>query len=227
MEHVSLPPQRQKDRVVERDAVQRGEMTSKRQDSEQRDDDSFLSSTLSRRNLAKALALCGCAAATVRATPVRAGDDPVATLQAGDRFAIIPDSGPAQPIKHADLKPGQAIMGGYPIDPATGMPRLETRLNMINVVRLAGEVKGDLAKTGGVAVFSAICTHKGCAVASWVPDANRWRCFCHMSEFDAADKGERVEGPATDPLPMVPIAVDAEGYIVATAGFTAPPGAPS
>lgn len=202
-------------------------MTNKRQDSDKRSDGNVTNSSLTRRNLAKALALCGCAAATVRAAPARASEDPQATLQPGDRFAIVPDSGDPQPIKLADLKPGQAIMGGYPIDPASGKPRLESRLNMINVVRVTGEVKGDLAKTEGVAVFSAICTHKACAVASWVPDANRWRCFCHMSEFDAANKGERVEGPAIDPLPMVPIAVDAEGYIVATAGFSAPPGAPS
>ena len=190
-------------------------------------EDNTASLQLTRRHLAQALALCGCATASLKSTVARAGDDAVPTLQKGDRFAIVPDEGPAHAIKFEDLKPGQAIMGGYPIDPSSGKPRLDTRLNMINVVRLAGEPKGDLAKTQGVAVFSAICTHKACAVASWVPDANRWRCFCHMSEFDAANKGERVEGPAIDPLPMVPIAVDAEGYIVATAGFTAPPGAPS
>lgn len=180
---------------------------------------------LTRRHLAQALAACGCAAMAMKPATAAAQDgDPVATLQAGDRFAIVPDSGAPVPIKLADLAPGQAIMGGYPVDPATGQPRTDTRLNMINVVRLSGDHK-HLAATNGVAVFSAICTHKACAVASWVPDANRWRCFCHMSEFDAADNGERVEGPATDPLPTVPIAIDAEGYIVATGGFSAAPGA--
>lgn len=178
---------------------------------------------MTRRHLAKVLAVCGCAAMT--AEPGRAAaQDPVATLQQGDRFAIVPDSGAPTPIKLADLAPGQAIMGGYPVDPVSGHARLETRLNMINVVRLAGDHK-HLAATNGVAVFSAICPHKGCAVASWQPDINHWRCFCHMSEFDAANKGERVEGPATDPLPTVPIGIDAEGYIVATGGFSSPPGA--
>ena len=182
------------------------------------------SARLTRRHLAQALAACGCAAICMKPARATAEDSEAAvpTLQQGDRFAVIPDSGPLHPIKLADLAPGQAIMGGYPIDPATGLPRTDTRLNMINVVRLAGDHK-HLAATSGVAVFSAICTHKACAVTSWQPENNHWRCFCHMSEFDAANKGERVEGPAIDALPMVPTAVDAEGYIVAAGGFSALP----
>ncbi|MEZ5901491.1 MAG: ubiquinol-cytochrome c reductase iron-sulfur subunit [Hyphomicrobiaceae bacterium] len=183
---------------------------------------------LTRRSMAQALALCGCAAAAVASVPRRAvaETDPTATLQKGDRFAIIPDSGDPTPIKLDELKPGQAIMGAYPVDPTTGHPRTETRLNMVNLVRLSGEHK-NLEATKGVEVFSAICTHKGCAVASWQPDVNHWRCFCHMSEFDAANKGDVVAGPATEPLPTLPIGVDAEGYIVATGEFSAAPGAQS
>ncbi|HMN36177.1 MAG TPA: ubiquinol-cytochrome c reductase iron-sulfur subunit [Hyphomicrobium sp.] len=189
-------------------------------------DETASAKMLTRRRFAQGLAVCGCAAAAARAGRARADGDPVPTLQKGDRFAIVPESGDPAPIKLDELKPGQAIMGGYPVDPATGKARTETRLNMINVVRLSGDHKS-LAATNGVAVFSAICTHKGCAVASWQPDVNHWRCFCHMSEFDAAAKGDVVAGPATDPLPMIPIAVDAEGYIVAADSFSAAPGAQS
>ncbi len=189
-------------------------------------DETASAKMLTRRRFAQGLAVCGCAAAAAGAGRARADGDPVPTLQKGDRFAIVPESGDPAPIKLDELKPGQAIMGGYPVDPATGKARTETRLNMINVVRLSGDHKS-LAATNGVAVFSAICTHKGCAVASWQPDVNHWRCFCHMSEFDAAAKGDVVAGPATDPLPMIPIAVDAEGYIVAADSFSAAPGAQS
>jgi arsenite oxidase small subunit len=180
---------------------------------------------MTRRGVTQALVLCTCAFAALKSGAVAAaGESPSVSLKAGDRFALEPESGAPVAIKVGDLKPGQAIMGAYPLDPSSGTLRTETRFNMANLVRLSGEPKGDLAKTQGIAAFSAICTHKGCAITSWQPDNNHWRCFCHMSEFDAADKGERVEGPATDPLPTIPIAIDAEGYIVATGGFSAPPG---
>jgi Rieske Fe-S protein len=179
-----------------------------------------------RRKIVQGVALCGCAAMALRSTGAAAGEEESTTLAAGDRFAVEPvNGGPPQPIKIDGLQPGEAIFGAYPIDPATGKLRTDCRFNMVNLVRLSGELKGDLAKTQGIAVFSAICTHKACAITSWQPDTNHWRCFCHMSEFDAAAKGERVDGPATEPLPLVPIAIDAEGFITAAAGFSAPPGA--
>lgn len=181
-----------------------------------------------RRGVTQALVLCGCALVAIKTgTVARAEDGPSATLAAGDRFSLEPENGAPIAIKAADLKPGQAIMGVYPLDPASGALRTESRFNVVNLVRLSGEPQGDLSKTQGIAAFSAICTHKGCAITSWQADVNHWRCFCHMSEFDAAAKGERVDGPATEPLPIVPIAIDAEGFITATAGFSAPPGAQS
>lgn len=180
---------------------------------------------MTRREVTQALVLCSCAVAAFKSGGLaRAEETATVSLASGDRFAMEPESGAPAAIKAADLKPGQAIMGAYPLDPVSGTLRTESRFNMANLVRLSGEPKGDLAKTNGIAAFSAICTHKGCAITSWQPDINHWRCFCHMSEFDAAAKGERVDGPATDPLPTIPIAIDAEGYIVATGGFSATPG---
>lgn len=56
---------------------------------------------------------------------------------------------------------------------------------------------------GDVVAFSAICTHQGCTVA---PDGDRLRCPCHGSVFDAATGGN-LEGPATRPLPRIPVDV--------------------
>lgn len=181
---------------------------------------------MTRRDLAQALALCGCAAVALKPGQARAEGDSGPTLQKGDRFAKIVEGSDPKPIKADDMKPGDAIMGVYPIDPATGKGREETRFNMVNLAKLKGDHK-NLAATQGITALSAICTHKACAVESWQPDESVWRCFCHMSEFDAANKGERIAGPAISALPNVPIEIDAEGYIVAKGGFSAEPGADS
>jgi Rieske Fe-S protein len=52
--------------------------------------------------------------------------------------------------------------------------------------------------------FSAICTHQGCPVAS--VDAGAIVCPCHGSRFDATN-GAVLDGPATRPLPAVPVVV--------------------
>jgi Rieske Fe-S protein len=53
------------------------------------------------------------------------------------------------------------------------------------------------------ACFSAICTHMGCTVQA---DGNKLNCPCHGSQFDALT-GKVLRGPASDPLPSVPITV--------------------
>ena len=45
-----------------------------------------------------------------------------------------------------------------------------------------------------------------------------------LSTFDLGDAGLVVFGPAKRALPQLPIAVDAEGYIVAQRDFLVPPG---
>ena len=49
-------------------------------------------------------------------------------------------------------------------------------------------------------------------------------CPCHQSTFDLGDAGLVVFGPAKRALPQLPIALDAEGYIVAQRDFLVPPG---
>ncbi|MGW0803682.1 Rieske (2Fe-2S) protein [Nonomuraea sp. NPDC002799] len=59
--------------------------------------------------------------------------------------------------------------------------------------------------------FSAICTHKGCAVST--PKGNVIRCACHGSEF-AADSGAATKGPATAPLASFKVKVEGDGIVV-------------
>ncbi|MBG0816265.1 ubiquinol-cytochrome c reductase iron-sulfur subunit [Planomonospora sp. ID82291] len=76
----------------------------------------------------------------------------------------------------------------------------------------------------GIVAYSKICTHVGCPAALYEQTTHHILCPCHQSTFDAADGAKVVFGPAARPLPQLPIAVDGEGYLVATADFPVPPG---
>ena len=58
--------------------------------------------------------------------------------------------------------------------------------------------------SGNVHAFSAVCTHQGCTVNE--VRGGTIRCPCHGSRFDIAT-GAVVRGPATQPLPAVPVMV--------------------
>ncbi|MFE3996843.1 Rieske (2Fe-2S) protein [Streptomyces goshikiensis] len=55
---------------------------------------------------------------------------------------------------------------------------------------------------GQYKAFSAQCTHAGCVLDKI--DEGEGNCPCHGSRFDAAT-GKVLRGPATDPLPAVPV----------------------
>jgi quinol---cytochrome c reductase iron-sulfur subunit len=77
----------------------------------------------------------------------------------------------------------------------------------------------------GILCYSKICTHVGCPISLYEQQTHHVLCPCHQSTFDLADGAKVVFGPAARPLPQLPLAVDAEGYLVAQSGFTEPVGA--
>lgn len=76
----------------------------------------------------------------------------------------------------------------------------------------------------GIVAYSKICTHVGCPVALYEQQTHHLLCPCHQSQFDVANECAVIFGPAARPLPQLPIAVDSEGYLVATSDFTEPVG---
>jgi ubiquinol-cytochrome c reductase iron-sulfur subunit len=75
-----------------------------------------------------------------------------------------------------------------------------------------------------IVAYSRICTHVGCPVGLYEQTTHHLLCPCHQSTFDASKGAEVIFGPASRPLPQLPLAVDAQGYLVAKSDFTQPVG---
>ncbi len=90
------------------------------------------------------------------------------------------------------------------------------------------DLKEDPAKKDwsydGIVAYSKICTHVGCPVALYEQHTHHLLCPCHQSTFDLADHCRVIFGPASRPLPQLPIAVDDEGYLIAQSDFLEPVG---
>ncbi len=75
-----------------------------------------------------------------------------------------------------------------------------------------------------IVCYSKICTHVGCPAALYEETTHHILCPCHQSTFDATRGAKVLFGPATRPLPQLPMTVDADGYLVARSDFTEPVG---
>lgn len=71
----------------------------------------------------------------------------------------------------------------------------------------------------GYLAYSKICTHAGCPVGLYEQASNRLFCPCHQSVFDVLRGAEPTAGPATRPLPQLPLEVDGSGYLRAQSDF--------
>lgn len=183
---------------------------------------------------------CGCAAeagfnaprrrviriaAAGLAAPMALALRPAVAAAAGDRLVEEDAEGTPTPLRVADLKPGKPLLA-YPFDARQGKARSDTRLNKIVLIRLpeaemAPETRARAA--GGVLAYSAICTHQGCDVKTWLAKEKALVCFCHSSKFALLDGGAVQSGPANRALPAVPLALEGDLLVIA-GGFTAQPG---
>jgi Rieske Fe-S protein len=140
---------------------------------------------------------------------------------AGDRLAID-EPGPrmGKPVTLALLEPGAKPLAALPVDAASGTIRAGSRLNKVVLVRLAtAEITAELAPhaAAGVVAYSAVCTHQGCTLAGWNAAERMISCFCHHSEFDPRKAGAVVKGPALRRLPILPLAIAADGELAVAA----------
>ena len=84
-----------------------------------------------------------------------------------------------------------------------------------------GDVEG---APDDLVAYSKICTHAGCPVGLYQPTTYQLFCPCHQSAFDVLTGAEPTVGPATRPLPQLPIEIDDLGYVIALGDFEEPVG---
>ncbi|MGH2751678.1 MAG: Rieske 2Fe-2S domain-containing protein [Actinomycetota bacterium] len=76
----------------------------------------------------------------------------------------------------------------------------------------------------GCLALSKICTHAGCPVGLYQVESHELFCPCHQSAFSVLEGAIPTTGPATRPLPQLPIGIDDQGFLVATDDFPEPVG---
>ncbi len=143
------------------------------------------------------------------------------------------------PIKPEWVEVGQLInaqpeifYNGEPYgeEPPTGTELLQdkTKASVIVVRMEPGDITPSKGRedwgVAGILAYSKICTHVGCPISLWEQQTHHLLCPCHQSTFDLADNGKVIFGPAARHLPQLPLAVDDQGYLIATSDFTEPVG---
>jgi ubiquinol-cytochrome c reductase iron-sulfur subunit len=76
----------------------------------------------------------------------------------------------------------------------------------------------------GIVAFSKVCTHAGCAVSLFNVLSMQLICPCHQSTFNILQDCKPVFGPASRPLPQLPLGVRSDGYLYAVRDFLEPIG---
>jgi ubiquinol-cytochrome c reductase iron-sulfur subunit len=158
--------------------------------------------------------------------------DPVALLNEtmwtkGTRLTLDPSGAP---IRAADVTLGSSFADIPEGLAEMGHGRLEEKAKAaVILVRMKPEdlnQRPDRASWSydGIVAYSKICTHVGCPVGLYEQQTHHLLCPCHQSQFDVANHAEVIFGPAKRALPQLPIAVDAEGYLIAQSDFHEPVG---
>jgi len=147
--------------------------------------------------------------------------------QVGDRLMITKGAHKGEFLRPEMLEVGERQIEGFPYGVEDDVLRKRNRLNRLLFVKAEPDAMDtDVAPRAaqGVLVYSAVCTHKGCTIKSWVPEKQHVRCHCHLSEFAVLTGGSVHGGPARAPLPMLGVGIDDEGYVVVAETFNRKPG---
>ena len=151
------------------------------------------------------------------------------TLWRENMHILVAETG--QKIRPEDLPVG-GLVSAVPANLAEEQERAgnQDALGKAAIILVRMEPSEIVAQQGdgwdyqGIVAYSKICTHVGCPIALYEQRTHHLLCPCHQSTFDLANAGAVVFGPAARNMPQLPITVDNEGYLVATADFAQPVG---
>ena len=174
-----------------------------------------------RRELVTAISLLGIgavgagAASRARAEPTEERPKP------GDLLVAL-DSEQPTPLGPGDIPLDGPQVLAWPMDPAGPLVRNGSRLNKVLLLRLnpatlTGATRERAAD--GVVAYSAICPHAGCEVGGWDTEQKLLECSCHFSHYDPRAEAAVIDGPATRPLPALPLEI-VDGKLKVAKPFT-------
>ena len=156
------------------------------------------------------------------------------TTRSGRRACASSRTSTASPIRPADMEIGQLVNAepavffeeedGEPVYEGVELQTQKAKAAVIIVKMQPDDITPWPGRENwgvdGILCFSKICTHVGCPISLWEQQTHHLLCPCHQSTFDLADNGKVIFGPAARHLPQLPLAVDDEGYLIATSDFT-------
>jgi ubiquinol-cytochrome c reductase iron-sulfur subunit len=147
----------------------------------------------------------------------------------GDPVRLVFESG--TPIRPADVSVGGqvTVFPGIPHGTSNQFadsPTLLIHLRQEHADQLRQNLYSDNQGflAGNFVAYSKICTHAGCPPSLFEQQTNLLLCPCHQSQFLITDNARPVFGPAARALPMLPLALDSEGFFVAASDYRVPVG---
>jgi ubiquinol-cytochrome c reductase iron-sulfur subunit len=131
-------------------------------------------------------------------------------------------TGAGEPVTSTTLKVG-SVLTVFP-EGHTNAADSQTILLRVSASEFTPLPGRESWSPNGYLAYSKVCTHAGCPVALYQAEAKELFCPCHQSAFDVFDGARPIAGPATRPLPQLPLAIDSDGYLTAQRDFTQPVG---
>jgi Rieske Fe-S protein len=122
------------------------------------------------------------------------------------------------PLTPGDVPSNGQYVSAWPMAPSTKIVRSGSRLNEVLLIRLDPKTlagASQSASVDGILAYSALCSHAGCNLTTWIPDEGTLSCDCHASAFDARASGNVIDGPASRPLPALPLKLSGDVLVVA------------
>ena len=180
---------------------------------------------LSRRGfLLKMLGVAGAALGVAALFPLRSlGPNPGRSLfltrwRKGSR--VVDEQG--EPVAVDTLEVGGAITV-FP-EGHVGVENSQTMLIRLSDEAVVTREGRETWAPEGYVAYSKVCTHAGCPVGLYQQQYKKLLCPCHQSTFDVPDAATVTFGPATRPLPQLPLEVDDDGFLRAQSDYQEPIG---